>query len=75
MYPFIFAGLTEVYSWGNGANYHLGIGIAGIQRIPYRLDALQNVDVTHVAPAKFHSATVIARGAYEARVVYICDVL
>ena len=75
MYPFIFVGLTEVYSWGNGANYQLGIGTAGIQRIPYRLDALQTVDVTQVAPAKFHSAAVIASGACGAIVVYVHDVL
>lgn len=59
---FIPAGLTEVYSWGNGANYQLGIGTAGIQRIPCRLDALQTLDVTHVAAAKFHSAAVTASG-------------
>jgi alpha-tubulin suppressor-like RCC1 family protein len=51
-----------VYSWGNGANYQLGIGTAGIQRIPCRLDALQTLDVTHVAAAKFHSAAVTASG-------------
>lgn len=51
-----------MYSWGNGANYQLGIGTAGIQRIPCRLDALQNLDVTHVAAAKFHSAAVTASG-------------
>ena len=56
------AGLTEVYSWGNGANYQLGIGTAGIQRIPCRLDALHTLDVTHVAAAKFHSAAVTASG-------------
>ncbi|KAG0555654.1 hypothetical protein KC19_12G185700 [Ceratodon purpureus] len=56
------SGLTEVYSWGNGANYQLGIGTAGIQRIPCRLDALQTLDVTYVAAAKFHSAAVTASG-------------
>lgn len=51
-----------MYSWGNGANYQLGIGTAGVQRIPCRLDALQTLDVTHVAAAKFHSAAVTASG-------------
>ena len=54
--------MTEVYSWGNGTNYQLGIGTIGIQRIPYRLDALQTLDVTHVVAAKFHSAAVTASG-------------
>jgi hypothetical protein len=47
------AGAMEVYSWGNGANYQLGTGTAGIHRIPCRIDALQSLDVTSVAAAKF----------------------
>lgn len=57
------AGTTEVYSWGNGANYQLGTGTAGIQRIPCRIDALQSLDVTTIAAGKFHSAAVTAKGA------------
>jgi alpha-tubulin suppressor-like RCC1 family protein len=53
----------EVYSWGNGANYQLGTGTAGIHRIPCRIDALQSLDVTSVASAKFHSAAITASGA------------
>lgn len=59
---FLSAVMTEVYSWGNGANYQLGTGTAGIQRIPCRLDTLQNLDITYVAAAKFHSAAVTANG-------------
>jgi hypothetical protein len=55
-------GAAEVYSWGNGANYQLGTGTAGIQRIPCRIDALQSLDVIHIAAAKFHSAAVSANG-------------
>ncbi|CAK9191892.1 unnamed protein product [Sphagnum troendelagicum] len=57
------AGAMEVYSWGNGANYQLGTGTAGIHRIPCRIDALQSLDVTSVAAAKFHSAAITASGA------------
>jgi alpha-tubulin suppressor-like RCC1 family protein len=57
------AGAMEVYSWGNGANYQLGTGTAGIHRIPCRIDALQSLDVTSVASAKFHSAAITASGA------------
>eukprot|EP00249_Psilotum_nudum_P024626 c29240_g3_i1 orf=961-3504(+) len=56
------AGATEVFSWGNGANYQLGTGTAGIQKVPCRVDAFQGLYVTAVAAAKFHSVAVTAGG-------------
>ncbi|MCO5607570.1 hypothetical protein L7F22_061767 [Adiantum nelumboides] len=56
------AGGTEVFSWGNGANYQLGTGTAGIQKLPCRLDALQGLNVTAIAAAKFHSMAATADG-------------
>lgn len=56
------AGGTEVFSWGNGANYQLGTGTAGIQKLPCRLDALQGLNVTAIAAAKFHSMAATAEG-------------
>eukprot|EP00850_Spirogloea_muscicola_P010078 SM000058S18508 [mRNA] locus=s58:213689:220094:- [translate_table: standard] len=56
------AGATEVSTWGNGANYQLGTGTAGIYRTPCRIDALQGVHVAAVAAARFHSLCVTAKG-------------
>eukprot|EP00250_Pteridium_aquilinum_P020342 c24788_g3_i2 orf=632-4153(+) len=56
------AGGTEVFSWGNGANYQLGTGTAGIQKLPCRLDLLQGLNVTAIAAAKFHSMAATADG-------------
>eukprot|EP00850_Spirogloea_muscicola_P006477 SM000030S11486 [mRNA] locus=s30:883932:890292:- [translate_table: standard] len=56
------AGATEVSAWGNGANYQLGTGTAGIYRTPCRIDALQGVHVAAVAAARFHSLCVTAKG-------------
>ncbi|KAI5065917.1 hypothetical protein GOP47_0018541 [Adiantum capillus-veneris] len=56
------AGGTEVFSWGNGANYQLGTGTTGIQKLPGRLDALQGLNVTAIAAAKFHSMAATADG-------------
>jgi alpha-tubulin suppressor-like RCC1 family protein len=56
------AGGTEVFSWGNGANYQLGTGTVGVQKVPCRLDSLQGLNVTAIAAAKFHSMAITADG-------------
>lgn len=55
-------GGKEVFSWGNGSNYQLGIGSTGILRVPGRIDALEGLDVVAVAAAKFHSVALTASG-------------
>ena len=57
-----YTGGTEVFSWGNGANYQLGTGTVGIQKVPCRLDALQGLNVIAIAAAKFHSMAITADG-------------
>ena len=57
-----YTGGTEVFSWGNGANYQLGTGTVGIQKLPCRLDALQGLNVIAIAAAKFHSMAITADG-------------
>ncbi|BBN02425.1 inhibitor of Bruton tyrosine kinase [Marchantia polymorpha subsp. ruderalis] len=57
-----FTGAKEVFSWGNGSNYQLGIGTTGILRVPARVDALQGCDIVSVAAAKFHSVALTATG-------------
>ncbi|KAL3696325.1 hypothetical protein R1sor_010401 [Riccia sorocarpa] len=57
-----FTGAKEVFSWGNGSNYQLGIGTTGILRLPGRVDALQGSDIVAVAAAKFHSVALTASG-------------
>lgn len=54
--------LTEVFSWGSGANYQLGTGNAHIQKLPCRVDALQGLSMKFVSAAKFHSVAVGTRG-------------
>ncbi|KAF5184248.1 E3 ubiquitin-protein ligase herc2 [Thalictrum thalictroides] len=54
--------LTEVFSWGSGANYQLGTGNAHIQKLPCRVDALQGLSVKFSSAAKFHSVAVGTRG-------------
>lgn len=56
------AGGSEVFSWGNGANYQLGTGTAGIQKLPCRVDVLQGLNVIATAAAKFHSVALTADG-------------
>lgn len=56
------AGGMEVFSWGNGANYQLGTGTAGIQKLPCRLDILRGLNVTAIAAAKFHSVAATSDG-------------
>ena len=53
---------TEVYSWGNGANYQLGSGAVGMQLAPARLDTLHGLPVVQLCAAKFHSAALTADG-------------
>ncbi|KAL2643085.1 hypothetical protein R1flu_010672 [Riccia fluitans] len=57
-----FTGAKEVFSWGNGSNYQLGIGTTGVLRVPGRVDALQGCDIVSVAAAKFHSVALTASG-------------
>ena len=54
---------SEVFSWGNGANYQLGTGAEGLQLTPARLDALHGAPVQALAAAKFHSVALAADGA------------
>lgn len=56
------AGTTDLFSWGNGANYQLGTGNTDIQKLPYKVEALQGLLVREIAAAKFHSVAVTALG-------------
>ena len=58
--PFLFIGITDLLSLGNGANYQLGTGNTDIQKLPYKVDALQGLFTRDIAAAKFHSVVVIA---------------
>jgi alpha-tubulin suppressor-like RCC1 family protein len=53
---------SEVYSWGNGANYQLGTGAEGLQLTPNRLDNLHGTPITALAAAKFHSMALAEDG-------------
>ncbi|ERM93597.1 uncharacterized protein LOC18421552 [Amborella trichopoda] len=53
---------TEVFSWGNGANYQLGTGNAHIQKLPCKVDTLHGSCIKIVGAAKFHSLSVAANG-------------
>ena len=53
---------TEVFSWGNGANYQLGTGAEGLQLVPYRVENLHGEDIASLSAAKFHSAAVSRDG-------------
>ena len=54
--------MTEVYSWGNGANYQLGTGTAGVQELPARVPYLQGSKMRAIAAARFHSGAITAEG-------------
>ncbi|CAL8469414.1 g8955 [Coccomyxa elongata] len=54
---------SEVYSWGNGANYQLGTEAEGLQLTPNRLDSLHGTPIVALAAAKFHSAAVAEDGS------------
>ncbi|EIE21610.1 RCC1/BLIP-II [Coccomyxa subellipsoidea C-169] len=54
---------SEVYSWGNGANYQLGTEAEGLQLTPNRLDSLHGTPIVALAAAKFHSAAVAKDGS------------
>ncbi|XP_024524554.1 uncharacterized protein LOC9633257 [Selaginella moellendorffii] len=54
--------LKELFSWGNGSNYQLGTGSAGIQRVPCRVETLHGADIVRVSAAKFHSTAVNSSG-------------
>lgn len=56
------AGSTDLFSWGNGANYQLGTGNTDIQKLPYKVEALQGLLVKEISAAKFHSVAVTALG-------------
>ncbi|KAK9908199.1 hypothetical protein WJX75_004163 [Coccomyxa subellipsoidea] len=56
--------VSEVYSWGNGANYQLGTEAEGLQLMPNRLDSLHGTTpIVALAAAKFHSAAVAKDGS------------
>ncbi|XP_043698410.1 uncharacterized protein LOC122649110 [Telopea speciosissima] len=56
------AAVTEVFSWGSGANYQLGTGNAHIQKLPCKVDSLQGSSIKLISAAKFHSVAVGTRG-------------
>lgn len=58
----LFFAVTEVFSWGSGANYQLGTGNACIQKLPGKVESLNGLSIKLVSAAKFHSAAVGARG-------------
>lgn len=60
--PYLFIGSTDLFSWGNGANYQLGTGNTDIQKLPYKVEALQGLLVKEISAAKFHSVAVTALG-------------
>ena len=58
--PFLFIGTTNLLILGNGANYQLGIGNTYIQKLPYKVDALQGLLTRDISTEKFHSVAVTA---------------
>lgn len=52
-----------VYAWGSGSNYQLGTGYdTASQEAPVRVEALQGVQATALAAAKYHSAALAEDG-------------
>ena len=61
--PFLFIGTTDdLFSLGNGANYQLGTGNIDMQKLLYRVDALQGLLIREIAVAMFHSVFLTALG-------------
>ena len=60
--PFLFIGITDLFSWGNGANYQLVTRNTYIQKLPYKVDALQGLLIRDISTAKFHSVAVAVSG-------------
>ena len=58
--PFLFIGTTNLLGLGNGAKYEFGTRNTDIQKLPYKVDALQCLLTREIAAAKFHSVAVIA---------------
>ena len=56
--PFLFIGTTYLLSLGNGGNYQLGTGNIDIQKLPYKVDALQGLLTRDIVVANFHSVVV-----------------
>ncbi|XP_042511641.1 uncharacterized protein LOC122086729 [Macadamia integrifolia] len=56
------AAVTEVFSWGSGANYQLGTGNAHIQKLPCKVDSLHGSSIKSISAAKFHSVAVGTHG-------------
>lgn len=54
--------VTEVFSWGSGANYQLGTGNAHLQKLPCKVDSLHGSVIKLISAAKFHSVAVTSRG-------------
>jgi len=59
---FFFSVATEVFSWGNGANYQLGTGNQHVQKVPGRVDSLHGCFIKLVSAAKFHSVAISTHG-------------
>ncbi|CAN8269854.1 unnamed protein product [Cochlearia groenlandica] len=53
---------TEVFSWGNGANYQLGTGNQHVQKLPGRVDSLHGCLIKSVSASKFHSVAISSHG-------------
>ena len=58
--PFLFIGTTDLLNLGNGANYQLGTRNTNIQKLPYKVDAIQGLLTREIAAANFHSVVVTA---------------
>eukprot|EP00252_Welwitschia_mirabilis_P019140 TRINITY_DN4353_c0_g1_i1.p1 TRINITY_DN4353_c0_g1~~TRINITY_DN4353_c0_g1_i1.p1 ORF type:complete len:1124 (+),score=296.88 TRINITY_DN4353_c0_g1_i1:577-3948(+) len=53
---------TELFSWGNGANYQLGTGNARIQKLPCKVEEVEGLIVKQISAAKFHSIALTDSG-------------
>ena len=56
--PFSIHRNSDLLSLVKGANYQLGTGNTDIQKLPYKVDALQGLFTRDIAAAKFHSVAV-----------------
>lgn len=54
--------VTDVFSWGSGANFQLGTGNEHVQKLPCKVESLHDSLIKLVSAAKFHSVAVTAKG-------------
>lgn len=58
------SGPGDVYAWGNGSNYTLGVATStAIQATPIRVDTLHGCEIITLAAAKFHSCAISKDGS------------